>query len=244
MHDLTIFTCVSGWYRDYAPLFEFCARKSYPDAKIVVDHIENPVVPYEAAFKRLLVNPGGEYVYVTDIDMMLHPGLVEPHLKWMKEHDSCYSNSCRGKGEPQGPQRMTGLHFCNQEWYARTLSERSVCQRNILSGRIGTKRFQDELSLYSICSKSGLRLFAKRENLPFWHFGIHMGTLRCYETHTRQRKNTALDARISPERARWWVEITEDPEWMYLVSGASHMSKRIKEQYEFLYAYARRRAKA
>lgn len=241
MEGLTIFTIASGWYRDYVDLFRWCAEKSYPKARVVVRELREPVVPYEAACRRLLEYPGGEYVYVTDVDMMLMPGLMGPHLRWMSDNDVCYSNTIRGLGEPFGCSRMTGLHFCRQEWYEKTKEWREFYVGEISRRKWGKSRFQDEFMLFDICRSSGLKVFSVRKPLVDWHFGIHMGTLRCHEKATRQGKNTQLDLRISPKTAQWWCDVSNDKDFQNVLKQVDE--PRIQQQYDFLHSYARRRAK-
>lgn len=244
MQSLTIFTKVSGWYRNYAPLFKFCAEASYPEATVIVQEQVEPYDPpkYAAACSRLLEEPKTDtpYVYVTDVDMMLHPGLFEAHTEWMRENSMCYSNSPRGAGEPRGYERMTGLHFCSREWYRSTEDRRQFYERELFAGRIGNSRFDDELMLMNICRESFVGLpRAVRYPLPYWHFGIHMGTLRCYENHTRQSKNTQLSLRIDKQRASWWLSVCEQREFKKILT-AIH-DQRIQEQYRFLEGFCRRR---
>lgn len=242
--NLTIYTCVSGWYRHYIPLFKYCAEKAYPGATVVVEFFADPPVPYYAACRRLFADIGTtEYTYVTDVDMMLHGGLVENHLAWMESRHVCYSNTTRGKGEPNGYKRLTGLHFASREWYVRTAEQRSAALDLLEKGKVGLRRFQDEYALYNIAKDSGLPVFDVRRPLTAWHFGIHMGTLRCYKTATRQKKNSQLDRRVTPQEARWWVRVTEDPRFQRLALQACQDCLALKEQYSFLHSYVRRRAK-
>jgi len=235
----------SGWYRAYVPLFEFFAEKSYPGVDIEVRVLHPVRVPYEAACMRFLDGWSYDEVYVTDIDMMLHPGLFEAHRAWVKEYNGCYSNSLRGKNEPNGLQRMTGLHYATQEWYCETMSQRFFYRERIRRRHFGFARFCDETMLRDICLTAGLPLFPRRKPLSYWHFGVHLGTLRCYESHTRQTKNTQLDLRISPRRAQWWVENTEGSKQYEKIRHHLRVScPRIFAQLEYFDAYARRRSAA
>jgi len=199
-----------------------------------------PQVKYYAACYRLLNCPDEkqEYVYVTDVDMIiLHelPELMVFHLHEMGLHELCYSNTRRDK-EPLGDKRVTGLHFASHEWYKKTEDLRRIYMHMLNNGEIARGRFDDELMLNHILVKSQMPA-PNLKNLIKRHHGIHLGTVRAYINHSRERLNAELRRRISKTQAQQYVSFFKEAEFEKLVARAPHA---IKNEIEIVYAFCMR----
>jgi len=238
-----IYTAASGWYTAYAPVFEYCCRRSYPDADVHVDIIDDRPEKYYAACYRLLNHPGGDYdeVYVTDVDMMhvpMSPGLWQYHEQRMAHSHLCYSNSPR-KGEERGPERLTGLHFATPEWYQRTYDQRDHYLNLLEKGLIGKQRYDDELTLMKVCRESGVGI-PPRERLIGRHFGIHLGTIRCYATHSDRARESQLRIRVTHDQAEAWNDIVDSDGFEDVARQACQGSRLVGEHLHRLEAFTRK----
>ena len=237
-----IYTEATGIYKDYAELWKFCINTSYPEYDVKVrfpaQDKESPI--YYAACNRYLVDQPAEYdyVYVTDIDMMIlreDPTLLSFHLEEMLRDNLCYSNTPR-KREQLGAHRLTGLHFASRGWYEKTVSIRDKYRHMLNNGEIGNSRFDDELMLMQICKKSGLDI-PQKKGLISRHHGIHMGTLRAYVNHPYQQQRKQLMMRVKAGHARQWVELADMAEFKKIVTQIT--TKAIKDELNQLYSFCR-----
>jgi len=239
-----VYTAATSWYRAFAPIFKWCVNYSYPEADVRVEIISGIRPPFYAACLRFLQAPSQEYdeVYVTDIDMFhmpLSPGLFEYHEERMRKTGLCYSNSPRSGKEPCGPDRLTGLHFATQEWYDQTSVARVSALQRLNDGDLGNGRFDDELMLMQICKDSGLEI-PPREKLIKRHFGIHGGTVRCYENHTRNTRESQLRQRITPDMATMWNQMVDEPGFQEAARESCSMSPRVAFQLEQIELFTRK----
>ena len=243
MSKLLIYTVTSGHYCDYTALWEYCIAHSYPEYDYKSMEVEEPKTKYFAACYRLFNQPTKrhDYVYVTDVDMMIlreDPTILDFHLKEMKQTKLSYSNSPR-TSEYLGASRMTGLHFANMYWYQQTLMEREAHLRLLNEAKIGDRREDDEICLMNICKNAHLRIPSPRP-LATRHHGIHLGTLRHYPNHSKQTRNQQLLLRISPYKAKQWLKFYDDTEFVKIVKGISKKNREIKLELDTLYSFCRR----
>lgn len=243
MKDLLVFTAANGHYLDYLPLWRWCLNKSYPEYDCFGLIIQSPPVKYYSAIYRLLHHPSADfdYIYTTDVDIMhlRHtPTILEYHLAKMKKTGLSYSNSPR-TSEHRGKERLTGLHFASQKWYMKTQGIRDAYLHMLDSGEIGNSRFDDEFTLMKICKESKLEI-PPHEGLVKRHMGIHMGTLRAYKTHTKQKMNQQLRMRITPAQAKQWLSFYQDSEFRLVLEATCNMNRELKIEFERLYSFCRR----
>ena len=246
MRNLTIYTAASGDYLNYLPLWIYSVKKSYPTCNASYDTFSSPRSQYYAACFRLLTEiHDTDFVYINDADIIMlkeEPTLFEFHTAQMKEDDLCYSNSPR-TSEYLGDKRLTGLHFCNQEWYKETRDIRVKYLHMLESGEIGNGRFDDELTLMKVAKQSGLKIPPPRKPLTARHHGIHLGTLRAYRNHSRGRINQQLRIRISPAQAKQYLQYYDDANFQVVLQKVCKRSRAIKWELETLYAFCRRAEK-
>lgn len=240
-----ITTMTDNRYAYYAELFRWCCKKSYPEYDVVVLNKENhfPGYPdngYTTNALRFLTGyepyEGYDNVYITDIDMMILPEiprLHDFHLREMKNR--CYSNSLRNKHHTfeldgqtwDGLHSMTGLHFCNREWFERT--NRSAAKyREFLKTNIVGRGFDGRI-LYLMAKENGLGLPAKYKQIKR-HHGIHIGTFRLYDPQNPainelERKNNpvrhgmaSIRKRIGIRKCEIWRRYMRDPKYAEIVS--------------------------
>ena len=243
MSKLLIYTCTSGHYNDYTPLWEYCISKSYPEYDYKAEKIEITNAKYHAACCRLFCHPSTthDYIYVTDVDMMVlreDPSILDFHLKQMKKDKLNYSNSPRTT-EYLGESRLTGLHFASQQWYKDTKLERESHLRLLKAAKIGERDIDDEISLMNICKNAKIGI-PKPRPLLRRHHGIHMGTLRHYPNHSRQTRNQQLSMRISPKQAKQWLSFYDDIIFKEIIKSISKMNYEIRKELETLYSFCRR----
>jgi len=243
---LLLYTAASGHYKDYGRLWHYCIQKSYPEYGHTSDGvIEGVTVPtYYAACVRLLLSPSDivDHVYITDVDMMIlreEPTLSEFHIAEMEKTGLCYSNTLR-TNEQMGKNRMTGLMYVTQEWYARTKEVRESYKHMLDSGEIGNGRFDDELMLKSICEKSGVGLPPQTFPLLKRHHGIHLGTIRAYINHPKNTMDQQLRFRVSRKQAEQWLEFYKDPEFKDICGKLYVKNRVISRELEILYTFCRR----
>ena len=110
------------------------------------------------------------------------------------------------------------------------------------SGEIGNGYFDDEFTLMKVCKESKVGV-PPHEGLIQRHMGIHMGTLRAYKTHTKQKLNQQLRMRITPAQAKQWLSFYEEKEFCTILRAVTTMNREIKVEVERLYSFCRRRIK-
>jgi len=150
--SMVFYTCVSKHYRELIPLYKFCVQRVYPEAEVIINK-----EPFYPACQRFLKHIKGEYVHVTDADI-----LILPHEKTHKEyysqfevHGCCY---LRGATEAGGETwtgdraRIAGGHVgFMPEYYDRT----EIIRNEYRSGAIEDYREFDEVMLARILRESG-----------------------------------------------------------------------------------------
>lgn len=197
-------------------MFLWCAKRAYPGARVVLDELDNVPSRYYSACYRLLADvSGGEYTYITDVDMALMretPGLLDFHLGEMHREGLPYSNAVRSSGERHGPQRITGLHFAGPGWWEKTKPSRAKYMALLDRGEIGAGRFDDERTLKKVVVESGLPVPEKKP-LASRHHGIHLGILRAYRKHPRKVRWRQMALRIHPWHANRWLSYLGDREF-------------------------------
>ncbi len=245
MKPLLLTTLVDRRYWDYVELFTWCAKKSYPEYDVKVLRKEDvfpnhPDLGFTTNALRFLVPPqyydGYQYVYVTDIDMLILrevPPLLEFHLMDMT---GPYSNSLRHESNKfacdeerwNGSQSLTGLHFFHRDWLA-LVEPLAVVYRKILEQK-AVGRGYDGHMLWSMCQQLGLSLPGKK-SLVGRHHGIHLGSFRLYRPHEKapdsrwalsEREVIAkLNKRVGPWVSAW-NEYREDPQYGAIVGRLGH----------------------
>ena len=242
MKDLLIITAANYWYTEYQNLWEYCIKKAYPEYDSHCYIAPQTSAPFYAACYRLLIDPGKyKYVYMTDIDMMIlreERSLLEFHLNEMKDTGLCYSNTMR-RGEPEAKERLTGLHFATREWYDKTCETRKKYLHMLNNGEIGNNRFDDEKMLMQICKNADLGLPGQRGQMVIRHHGIHLGTLRAYQNHSRNTMETQLLMRVSKKQAIQWLEFYKDSEFLKIIKNIKE--RQIRIQLDRLYSFCRRK---
>lgn len=205
---LTVFTCTDKQRVGYSELWQWMLGSEYPEYNHIVLNFDNQL--NSAACMRHLTRPeaAGD-VYVTDIDMMIFrecPTLQEFHKTEMIDTGLCYSNSLRNNNEENAYERVTGLQYNTPEWYEKTAERRAYYHAEVLAGRVGKNRIDDELMLKKIIVESGLPLPPKK-SLIHRHHGIHLGICRAYRWQSHHLRQTAMMRRISPEQAIKWQTV-------------------------------------
>ena len=181
-----------------------------------------------------------DYVYITDIDMMILREKVELlhfHLNEMAQTGLCYSNSIRNKKHWKGDQSLTGLHFARYEFFERTNEVMKKYAKKLKSGDVGLKREYDGNMLYRICKESGLGMVGKYP-LVERHHGIHMGNFRIYGTH----RGSKLRKRIDTDKCRKWLDMLSDNTFREIIRLCSY-DPVVKEQTDALEEFCRKRVK-
>jgi hypothetical protein len=184
---------------------------------------------FEPISWRFLIDPKHyklfDYVYITDIDMMIMPEKVEllhMHLNEMGETGLCYSNSLRNKKHWRGEESFTGLHFASKDWFKFTEPLRQHFAKLVKNGTMGGKREFDGYLLYMMTKRSGLEV-CKKTKLANRHHGVHLGNFRLFKTMTKLRK------RMNVEKCLKWQEWQRDQLFRRLCKAASK-DETIKEQ--------------
>lgn len=241
-------TVVDKKYADYIPMFNWCAKTAYPeyDVKIFVNdsellRYENthlmfcsfPEYRYSAIAWRFAVAPknydGYDYVYVTDIDIMLmreNPPLHIFHIEEMKRHGLSYSNSTRNGRHYMGKKSLSGLHFMSKEFIKKAKWETYKYNHLLSSGLVGHYREYDGVMLYRIAKESGAGISPKSK-LAVRHHGIHLGNFRLFKS----RKKWAR--RISRQFAQKWRGYCDQPAFKKILDMA-RLNDTIRNQTDLM----------
>jgi hypothetical protein len=222
--SLCITTVVDKQYMEYVPLFVYCVNRAYPDAMPVIvlrDPCPYPMgkmkytfitmfsdfprYEYASIALRFLVPKEVyaefDYVYVTDIDMLImreETDIETFHRIEMESTGLCYSNSLRNAMHYAGSESLTGLHFATREWFFKTEDRAAIYREYMRSGLMGLYREWDGVMLYRMANMSGLGLPGKYK-LAKRHHGIHLGNFRLFPDDKLK-----LDVRIPmPFRIEW-----------------------------------------
>jgi len=86
---MLFFTCASGVYKELIPLYKFCVKRAYPDAKVKVLETDT------AGRDRFLIDPIDEYVHATDIDVLILPHKIS-HREYYGSHMVSGASYLRG----------------------------------------------------------------------------------------------------------------------------------------------------
>ncbi len=236
MKKLCISTVVDRKYHGYMPLFVYCCNRAYPEYDIklftygdIKPHIREALnmqpgtheiisgvfdryhhTKYAPISWRFVVPPkyyeGYDYVYITDIDMMLvreETKLIDFHVKEMKKTQMCYSNSRRNGSHWKGKISLTGLHFVDQNWFKRTEKTRKKYAALLKAGDVGKKREYDGHMLWRMVKESKLEV-CRKYPLVVRHHGIHLGNFRLFETMAKRKK------RMGKTKCRVWRRCLKD----------------------------------
>ena len=194
---------------------------------------------YEPISWRFLVPPkhydAYDYVYITDIDMMIMPEKVDLahfHLCEMGETGLCYSNSLRNSKHWMGSESFTGLHFVGKEWFDKTETLRKAFSNQMKAGTIGSKREFDGHMLWLMAKKSKIGL-CKKYKLAGRHHGIHLGNFRLFKTMVKLRK------RMGVEKCLLWQKWQRDRLFMGLCETASARSATVRQQLKAMDAHCK-----
>lgn len=266
---LLISTVVDEKYQYYIPLFVLCLARDYPkyDIKIfthgkisanvkealkvaggncmLVKGVFDGWIKYKYSpiSWRFLVPPkhykGYDYVYITDIDMMIikeKVGLLKFHKMEMKTTGLCYSNSLRNAKHWKGTRSLTGLHFFNRAWPKKTEKARKYYAKLVKSGARGEKREYDGSLLYKMAKKSGLGIPGKKP-LVKRHHGIHLGgNYRLFSSKYKIAK------RINRQKCKKWIKLKATDEFKKIYELVS-VDPMVKKQLKWLDAHCKRMVK-
>ena len=263
---LCVTTVVDQNYASYIPLFIYTLKTSYPEYHVKLfihgnlsQHVKNALALIKYDYKlvpdlfnkyvkykfspiawRFIIDPkhykGYDYVYITDIDMMILPekiSLLNFHLNEMGETGLCYSNSKRNKKHIDGHRSLTGLHFASQEWFRKTEKARQKYEELIRTGALGKEREEDGRILYNMCKESGLKTPEKRP-LVMRHHGVHMGNWRLFHSYKK------LNKRMGIEKCRAWLKIRETKTFNNIYRFVS-TNPMLREQMEEIDKHCKRR---
>lgn len=219
---LCVTTVVDKKYVHYIPLFIYCLRYAYPEYKIKIftlcdypSHKFAEIVPnyfeghrpgFNTIALRFLVPKkefkNFDYVYITDIDMLImregRP-LHTFHLQEMASTGLCYSNSTRNSKHWKGEESLSGLHFCAYEWFEKVEKEADRYRDYLLN--TPERREFDGHMLYNMCRNSGLGIPGKFKLIPR-HHGIHLGNFRLFEKTRDLKKRIPMTFRFQWMRMR------------------------------------------
>jgi hypothetical protein len=258
MNKVCITTVVDEHYAAYIPLFCWCVKQVYPaySCKIFtrnIDVIQNlflntefiplfedfPRYSYNTIALRFVIPPKYfdkfDYVYVTDIDMMIMPeriSIEDFHCGEMVSTGLPYSNSLRNVHHYAGYQSLSGLHFASRAWFMKTEAERLKYYDLLQRGLVGLYREYDGIMLYRMARNSGLGI-PKKYKLKKRHHGIHLGNFRLYNTRE------AWESRIPPEYRSQWQSWECDPEFSEIIKHCRIKNKMLDNQLTTLHDFIR-----
>jgi len=163
---------------------------------------------------------GFQYFYIGDVDLFIlrsEPTLMGYHLQSMAQTGQCYSNA-------RGSRPVTGLHFAHVSWFDRTKEAREKYYWKLRQGEIGNIVGEDEHTLASIITESGMPL-PERDSLVRRHFGIHAGAIRGITDPDAAKKK--LRVRITMDRAERWRGIVNTQEYRSIFNKINNVDRQI-----------------
>jgi len=173
--------CIAAFYdekmKSYVKMFEYCAKKAYPEYDVKTFDISGMNKDKAPAVRFLYYSSDClkkyDYVLLTDIDILFmreDPGFVEQHVDCMNKFGlKCYNNYVIDN-------RMIGVHFITKDWWDATRTARQE-ELEIISNIPEISKTYDEEMLLRIVQKSGLPTQNTQVNLWSEH-GIHLGKYR------------------------------------------------------------------
>jgi len=191
-----IYTVVDEKYRNYVELFLKSCEISFPEYDVQIrfggpwEPSESRVIPNQYidlpnnkatyATLRFCTKPEGyekyDYVYITDIDMVLIRDsmlLHEKHLRAMELRGLIeYENTAYPIGIHG--YRMPGVHFVTRDYWDKTEEQRGYQFERLKDANSARYREYDECTLYRIVHDSGLKITNKGHEEWRWH-GVHLG---------------------------------------------------------------------
>ncbi len=263
-NKLCISTTVDEKYQYYMPLFVLSLSRSYPEYDIKLFTHGKIKAEVKKALKiaggnccvvsgvfsgwakhkyspiswRFLVPPkhyeGYDYVYVTDIDMMITKekvSLLKFHKMEMEKTGLCYSNSLRNAKHWKGRQSLSGLHFFNRIWLKKTEKARKRYATLVKQGAKGRKREFDGAMLYKMAKKSKVGI-SRKYSLVRRHHGIHLGSSRLFTSKYK------IQRRIDRAKCKRWLKLKTTDEYKRIYELIS--DTMVKKQLKWLDAHCRR----
>lgn len=241
-YDIKIF-CADELSENVAHALKLIVEKKYDGIDIVSDCFRDwHRYEYSPISWRFLINKeeyrGFDYIYITDIDMMILREKVELlyyHLNEMERTGLCYSNSIRNRKHWKGNQSVTGLHFASYEFFERTEEAMEKYSEKVKTGEVGAKREYDGNMLYRIIKESKLGICGKYP-LAERHHGIHMGSFRLYKGNLKRK----LNKRVDKDKCRKWLTMLKDETFREIIKLCS-VDPVIKEQTDALQEFCEKR---
>lgn len=123
------------------------------DCKInIKDHISASIIPQ---LYRFLVEPIDHttYAYCCDVDIMICEDILPFHIKRLENDKYCYDNEIRQYSDPS---KMSGLHFCSQDWYTHTKNVRQNLLAKTIKSNTGNTNCERILKNIAIQSHIAL----------------------------------------------------------------------------------------
>ena len=246
MWCITTLITSDNYYKQYVPLFEYTIKKAIPDADVKVFILEElfPGYPKSSVNALRFHIPaehfkGYKYVYFTDIDFIFLPhkfSLLKYHARIMKNTGQPYSGH-RGpvKGRwRKSPRMAAGAFMVGSDWFKKTAAARRSWKRRLKKGM--KYREHDEVMLYDICKKSGMRVprwkgrFINNKHYDIKYRDIHLGDFKFSRRFTNfsRMRSKFMTLRNLKNYKKLFMN---DPEWQKILETARedrHMAKIIK----------------
>ena len=232
MDRYCVTTVVSGHYVHYIPMFLYSLKRAAPRAETLILCTEKGVsntVYYPMKYPekvstvnctRFLVEDhffkGYDYIYFTDIDFIFlphEPDFLSYYKKKRQDWGECYWGGRGPKRKKSQPLKRIrgGCFFATPEWFLRTSEMRERYRQDLMGGKIGAVREDDEVMLWYICAGSRMKCPTKRGNSRKRKYKeIHLGDFK-FETRIGRKRKMAK--RISRANMLKWFRLQEDEEW-------------------------------
>jgi hypothetical protein len=193
-----------------------------------------PRYKYNTISLRFVVPPenyvGYDYIYVTDVDMLMMWENVPFdlfHEQEMMKTGLCYSNSIRNKHHYMGSKSLSGLHMATQQWLEKTEKERQRYYDLLESGLVGLEREADGWILYNMCERSGVGIPPKF-NLIKRHHGTHLGSFRLFDDPKKWSDRVPMEFRLQ------WLSLLSNGKFKDLLEMCSADNEMLKNQIHLL----------
>ncbi|MFH1741311.1 MAG: hypothetical protein ABIH23_20090 [bacterium] len=224
-----------GEMRAYLPLFTWWTRQVYPNCTISVigdselggvaaDFILCPVEtmkPGYAAATRFFCESGENgLVFITDVDVLVAPGLEEYAKARMTGEDYFAFHGVRrkphrpeitGAGRWEGKfERLCGAWFAAMpRWYLRTKPFREDALDKLKAGTMESYREVDEVVLCRLCKSAGYDIPGSKYFPPDLR-GVHLGD---FKFDRRWQDNGKMTERLTIENCEAVIAKRASPEF-------------------------------
>jgi len=232
-----ICTLASGWYKKFAPIFEYTAKRANPGCDVKVfdkdvlfpDHPDNAV----SVLRFCIPNKhfkGYDYIYFTDVDFVFLPhktSLIDYFKRIVintRQHYAGYRGPRKHKWKGRDRRMAGGAFMATQKWLALTDEHRKNVVRKCLNGL--SYREKDEVYLQRITNDAGFLVpaevgcFTNGERYNKTYRNLHLGDFKRGFRHRWENMGVMKRKWFLKNNVRKYLELLKDEKFSAIVTEA------------------------